>query len=76
MTEMQQQIIKWLANGETGTSSKTMAFVIGFDVIPSRSGYPHDVSDFRRCFHLVNKQNPFTALLNLPLAPSFSKRGK
>lgn len=33
MTEMQQQIIKWLANGETGTSSKTMAFVIGFDVI-------------------------------------------
>ncbi len=53
MTEMQQQIIKWLANGETGTSSKTMAFVIGFDVIPSRSGYPHDVSDFRRCFQLV-----------------------
>lgn len=53
MTEMQQQIIKWLANGETGISSETMAFIIGFDITPKKWGYPHDVSDFRRCFKLV-----------------------
>lgn len=53
MNNMQQQILEWLANGETGSSSKTMAFVIGFDITPNRHSYPRDVSDFRRCFQLL-----------------------
>lgn len=53
MNNMQQQILEWLANGETGLSSKMMAFVIGFDITPNRHYYPCDVSDFRRCFQLL-----------------------
>lgn len=54
MNQMQKQIIKWLANGETGLSSKTMAFVIGFGVVPKRVSYPHDPSDLRRCMQLLD----------------------
>ncbi|MDW0668234.1 hypothetical protein P2K05_13810, partial [Mannheimia haemolytica] len=43
----------WLANGETGVSSKTMAFYLGYGIRPKIEGYPHDVSDFRRCFLLL-----------------------
>ncbi|QIM63932.1 hypothetical protein A1D29_10450 [Pasteurellaceae bacterium Orientalotternb1] len=50
---MQKRIIEWLANGETGVSSKTMAFVVGFNVIPNRTGYPSDPSDLRRCLQLL-----------------------
>ena len=54
MTEMQKQIIEWLANGETGLSSKTMAFVIGFGVVPKKVNYPRDPSDLRRCMQLLS----------------------
>lgn len=53
---MQKQIIQWLAEDElVGLSSKCMAFVIGFDVIPKRKNYPMDVSDFSRCYHLLEQ---------------------
>lgn len=53
MNKMQQQIIEWLADGETGLSSKTMAFVVGFDVVPKRACYPQDPADLRRCMQLL-----------------------
>ncbi|MDG6341471.1 hypothetical protein QAA07_04560 [Glaesserella parasuis] len=53
MNKMQQQIIEWLADGETGLSSKTMAFVVGFDVVPKRACYPQDPAGLRRCMQLL-----------------------
>lgn len=57
MNEMQKQVTRWLADGETGASSKTMAFVIAFDEVPERVNYPLDVSDLRRCIGFL-KQVP------------------
>ncbi|STY64390.1 Uncharacterised protein [Mannheimia haemolytica] len=50
---IEDKIAWWLANGETGVSSKTMAFYLGYGIRPKIEGYPHDVSDFRRCFLLL-----------------------
>lgn len=48
---MKNKIIHWLASGETGASSKTMAFTaMG---IPCRQPHPHDPSDFNRCLLLI-----------------------
>ena len=53
---MQKKIIQWLANDEdVGLSSKCMAFVIGFDVIPKRKSYPLDPSDLSRCVKLLER---------------------
>jgi hypothetical protein len=49
----QQQVIEWLASGETGTSSKTMAFYLGFGVRPKDASYPLDPADFDRCLRLL-----------------------
>ena len=51
---MQTKIIQWLADDEdVGLSSKCMAFVIGFDVVPRRKSYPLDSSDLSRCVKLL-----------------------
>ncbi|KVP75588.1 hypothetical protein WJ96_07720 [Burkholderia ubonensis] len=55
MTKTQMQVVKWLAAGKTGLSSKAMAFRLGFGLKPSVGGrsYPHDPSDFNRCLGLL-----------------------
>ncbi|THA10474.1 hypothetical protein [Rodentibacter pneumotropicus] len=51
---MQKKIIQWLADDEdVGLSSKCMAFVVGFDVVPRRKHYPLDPSDLSRCVKLL-----------------------
>ncbi|MCI7719073.1 hypothetical protein ACEE49_04985 [[Pasteurella] aerogenes] len=52
---MKQRVALWLANGETGISSKTIAFYLGFEIIPKRASYPRDVTDFRRCVQLLEE---------------------
>lgn len=52
MKTEQERIIQWLCSGETGLSSKTMVCIhtgneMGYDRAPL------DVSDFRRCWFLV-----------------------
>ncbi len=42
---IKQRIALWLANGETGLSSKTIAFYLGFGIIPKRASHPEDVDD-------------------------------
>lgn len=50
---MEKEILNWLSNGETGLSSKAMAFTaIG---VECRKAYPSDPSDFNRCLKLVNE---------------------
>jgi hypothetical protein len=46
------QIGDWLANGETGLSSKCMACV-ALGAVPKRIHWPHDPGDFNRCLLLV-----------------------
>jgi hypothetical protein len=53
MTETQQAVIKWLANGKTGLSSETMAFWLAFGILPDDSSYPADPADFNRCLGLL-----------------------
>lgn len=52
---MSQAIIEWLANGETGMSSRNIAFYLGFGIIPKREAYfaPSDPSDLCRCLKLL-----------------------
>lgn len=53
---LQNKIAEWLANGvDVGMSSECIAFTLAFDIVPPRKSYPNDVSDFRRCFTLLNK---------------------
>lgn len=52
---IKQRVALWLANGETGLSSKTIAFYLGFGIIPKRASHPEDVSDFRRCIQLLEE---------------------
>ena len=45
----EKKIAKWLIEGETGLSSKSMASVaLGYE--GKELNYPHDPSDFRRCY--------------------------
>lgn len=55
MTPAQKNVLEWLANGDTGGSSETMAFWIAFDVLKNGGdNYPHDPDDFNRCLGLLD----------------------
>lgn len=55
MTETQQQVIKWLAMGEVGLSSRCMALWLGFGqlVLPHERLGPADPGDLDRCLRLL-----------------------
>jgi len=55
MTPAQQRTLGWLANGETGMSSKTMAFWLAFDQRTDEASYPHDPADLNRCLLLLGQ---------------------
>lgn len=48
---MKDKILKWLSYGETGASSRAMAFA-SIDIVASTS-HPCDPSDFNRCLLLI-----------------------
>ena len=56
MTTEQRRIVEWLASGETGISSETIAFrALGTkNGDPFGEGYPHDPDDFIRCLTVAN----------------------
>lgn len=45
---MKDKILEWFANGETGSSSETMACAIA-GISRSRKSHPYDPADFNRC---------------------------
>lgn len=51
----QAAVIDWLANGETGLSSETMAFWLAFNTKNCRPSHPHDPADFDRCLLLLER---------------------
>lgn len=53
LTPVQEEVVEWLANGETGLSSMTMAFWLGFRQPYHRSYYPRDPDDLNRCLGLL-----------------------
>lgn len=53
MKPAQQKALNWLANGETGTSSKTMAFWLAFSIKMDDGNHPLDPADFDRCLRLL-----------------------
>jgi len=52
---IERRIAEWLANGETGSSSRNMAFWLGFGVKAKRDWFfsPCDPADFDRCLRLL-----------------------
>lgn len=54
MTPAQQKTLDWLAHGETGISSKTMAFWLAFDIKMKDGCHPLDPADFDRCLRLLD----------------------
>lgn len=53
ITDTQSHVIHWLADENTGTSSETMAFWLGFGVLRAYPSHPSDPSDFNRCVGLL-----------------------
>lgn len=53
MTKTQIAVIEWLANGDTGASSETMAYWLAFHVKKHGLNYPWDIHDLKRCFKLL-----------------------
>jgi len=52
---MKDKILNWLATGETGISSKAIAFkMAGIENDCKWNTIPHDPDDFKRCLKLVN----------------------
>ena len=52
---MKDKILDWLANGETGISSKTIAYkMAGIKLDRMWLSHPSDPGDFKRCLKLVN----------------------
>ena len=56
MDATQEAVIEWLANGETGVSSKCMAMWLAFGqrTRDAFGGYPHDPDDMDRCLKLLH----------------------
>lgn len=50
---MKDKILYWLANGQTGVSSKTIAFEM-VDIYYGDSCHPLDPADFHRCIGLIH----------------------
>jgi hypothetical protein len=46
-------LAEWLANGEKGASSLTMAMYLGFGVMKDDACHPLDPADFDRCLRLL-----------------------
>lgn len=55
MTPAQSAALEWLANGETGVSSETMAFWLAFEIRKGDGSYPHDPADLDRCLLLLDR---------------------
>lgn len=53
MTTIQDQIIYWMATGQAGASSLTMALWLGFGKRYRHCSYPHDPDDLRRCVEFL-----------------------
>lgn len=53
MNQTQQSVLTWLANGETGISSETLAFWVAFAIKKHDRGHPRDPADFNRCLQLL-----------------------
>jgi hypothetical protein len=55
MTKAQTAILEWLAkNRNVGTSSKVMAFWLGFNIRCADFSYPRDPADLNRCLNLLH----------------------
>lgn len=49
----QRATLQWLAGGDFGTSSRTMAFWLAFGIRIERADHPYDPSDLGRCLRLL-----------------------
>lgn len=54
MENQEKKITKWLIEGDVGLSSKTMASIALGDE-GCEINYPHDPSDFRRCYLFLSQ---------------------
>lgn len=53
--DIQRKTLRWLADGETGESSETMAYWLAFNVKRGRGvSHPLDPADFNRCLKLLD----------------------
>jgi hypothetical protein len=55
MTITEHQVLEWLATGETGCSSLTMAHWLTFKRVYKHSSHPYDPADLRRCVQLLDR---------------------
>ncbi len=66
----EKKTLLWLANGEEGTSSRTMAFWLMFGILPDDNAHPYDPADFNRCLVLLDEVPALRARL-----PEMAKLG-
>lgn len=53
MSTVEAKVVDWLADGEVGASSKTMAFWLTWQKKIQDGGHPYDPADFDRCLRLL-----------------------
>lgn len=51
MPDLQRKVLNWIATGNVGASSKTMAMVACG--LPNKGDYPHDPDDLNRCLLML-----------------------
>jgi hypothetical protein len=68
MTETQKQVVKWLATGHVGTSSKCMAMWLAFGEQTTDRRCPADPDDLDRCLKLLDQAPGLR-----PLIPQMTK---
>lgn len=62
--EINDKVLKWIANGERGLSSETIVRELaGIDLTQGRGSEPYDPSDFRRCLLLLDAVPEFRGRL-------------
>ena len=66
MADINERVIEWFASGDTGTSSKCIAFWLSVRTVSGTWGAdtPSDPSDLGRCLRLLDKFPEFRARLS------------
>ncbi len=73
LTPEQRKVIKWLCNGEVGSSSECMAMWLAFGEIGDVN-HPHDPADLDRCLRLLDAAPELRGVLTnmAKLSPSWN----
>jgi hypothetical protein len=63
MSDLQRKVVEWLAHGDRGMSSETMAFWLAWGEKGNSRSHPYDPDDLDRCLRLLEQVPELRPLL-------------